>query len=77
MVVARWTDARHLRWEWFGKTVEPIGVTLHGEEELTDILRGCDFAIDDARRRANLPHEAETERLRRISRRPSAGGWRW
>lgn len=49
--------------EWFGKTVEPIGVTLHGEEELTGILRGCGFEIEVARRRANLPHEAETERL--------------
>jgi ubiquinone/menaquinone biosynthesis C-methylase UbiE len=49
--------------EWFGHKVEPIGATLHSDEELVVALRRCGFEIDSARRRHNLPHEAPTERL--------------
>jgi ubiquinone/menaquinone biosynthesis C-methylase UbiE len=49
--------------EWFGKTVEPIGATLHDEDELTGLLRACGFEIEGVRRRPHLPHEADTERL--------------
>jgi ubiquinone/menaquinone biosynthesis C-methylase UbiE len=49
--------------EWYGKTVEPLGGTLHAEQELRAALEECGFEVDDIQRRTNLPHEVPTERL--------------
>jgi ubiquinone/menaquinone biosynthesis C-methylase UbiE len=49
--------------EWYGKTVEPLGGTLHAEQELRALLERCGFHVDDIQHRTNLPHEVPTERL--------------
>jgi ubiquinone/menaquinone biosynthesis C-methylase UbiE len=49
--------------EWYGKTVEPLGGTLHAEPELRALLETCGFHVDEMQRRKNLPHEVSTERL--------------
>ena len=54
--------------EFLGHHVDPVGGTLHTQEELEKALMGESFVLEEIRHRDPLPHEHQSERVYIIAR---------
>ena len=54
--------------EFLGHHIDPIGGTLHAQDELERALLGESFVVEEIRHRDPLPHEYQSRRIYVIGR---------